>query len=159
MKLEQKKIIVLLVVFLLSFTILSFSVFADTAQSNSFVSDIGEIARFFKRLVVPEPNYFHNKLGALSQHINERLGGVSYLYQMINNFFKQLKNVPDVSLAFSLPDNFLFPGYRGFSYNFFESARPYVKVFRDVATATCYLSTAIICYHKLRTFFQQGDNT
>lgn len=155
--LKLKKIFILLFLFIVLFYMLSIFAFADTTGVSIF-SGLGDIARFLKRIIVPEFNYFHNKLGEISQHANERLAGVFALYQMLDNFFNELKNAPATKLIFYIPDNFLFRGYKGISINFFESAEPYIRVFRDVVNSTLTIFTSIACYHKLRMLFQQGDN-
>lgn len=114
---------------------------------------------FFKSLFVPAPNYFYNKVQQLNEKVNEKFGGLAYLYQMLDNFFTTLKNPPASSaLAVSMPDNFLYKGYRGFKYDLFGASvvKPYVSMLRKVFTGFCCLLTGIACYHKLRTFLSEG---
>lgn len=136
------------------FCLLSLNVYADGETGISIFSGLGQVAQFIKGLIVPDENYFHNSLAALSKHLNERLEGVAFLYQMLNNFFRQLNNVPDVALNIKIPDNFFWGGYQGITIDFLKSARPYIKIIRDVLSPTACLFTAIACYHKLRSFFQ-----
>lgn len=143
---------------ILLFSLLSMTVFADSSSTGIF-SGLGDIARFLKRLIVPDANYFHNELASLSKHANDRLGGVAYLYLMINNFFNQLKNVPNMALNFSIPNNFYFRGFQGVNIDVLGAAKPFIDLIRNVLTSAACLFTAVTCYHKLRTFFQQGDNS
>ena len=74
---------------------------------------------------------------------------------MINDFFRILSSPPDVSLNLTIPNNFLFPGYRGTRVDIFITARPYIDLIRNVLNASACLFTAITCYHKLRHFFTE----
>lgn len=139
--------------------LLSLTAFADSRAGGGIFSRLGEIARFLKRLIVPDANYFHNQLASLSKHANDRLGGVAYLYLMMNDFFHKLNNVPPVDIVFTMPNGFLFPGYKGFSVDIFTSAKPFLNLIRNVSTSALAVFTVITCYHKLRTFFQQGDHS
>lgn len=115
----------------------------------------GEIANFVKSLVVPPADYFHNRLALLNSLCNEKFGGMGQLYQTLSDFFYKLSDPAPVELKFSLPDDFLFRGYRGFSMDFFGSAAPYLRFLRAFLSACCFIGTVIMCYHKLRTFFTE----
>lgn len=130
---------------LLSLSIPAFAVDAEDEQANT---------SFIKSLFVPSDNYFQNKMQVLNDKVNAKLGGVAYLYNMLQSFFTTLDSgAPDVGINFSLPNGYLYNGYKGFKYDFLYTAKPYIKLMKDVLTAACYLITGIVCYHKLRTFF------
>lgn len=128
---------------------------AFAAEGGGIFSGLTSAANFIKRLFVPAPNYFHNKLGALSAHVNDRLGGLGQLYQMLHGFFSELSHPLTNGLTFRLPNNYFFAGFRGFSVDVLQSARPYIQLLRDVLTAAYCLLIATICFHKLRTFFSE----
>lgn len=115
----------------------------------------GDIANFVKSLVVPPANYFHNRLAKLNGLVNAKFSGLGQLYQILNDFFYKLGSPAQAELSIRIPNNFLFPGYRGFSMNFFGAAQPYIRFLRNVLTASCSIFTVVICYHKIRTFFTE----
>lgn len=108
---------------------------------------------FIKSIFVPGKDYFQNKMAVLNDKINRKLGGVAYLYLMINYFFKTLDSVPGASIKFSLPNGYFYQGYTGMSVDLLSYAGTYVKVLKDVLTASYCLFIAIVCYHKLRKLF------
>lgn len=117
----------------------------------------GDIANFIKYLFVPSENYFHNRLSKLNGLCNQKFGGLAQLYQTLNDFFGKLSNPAPASLDFTIPDNFFWQGYSGFSMNFLQSAGPYLNLLRSVLTAAFFLLTVIVCYHKIRTFFTEEE--
>lgn len=156
MKYEKKLIAVLLVLVLLfSTAVVAYAADADGGIVESIFSGLKEAANFLKRLIVLDANYFHNKLGDLSARVNERFGGLAYLYLMLNDFFTSLRNAPTIEFMMNIPNNFLYRGYKGISLNFFTSAKPYISFLRGTLTASSCLFTAVICYKKLLTFFNR----
>lgn len=143
-------------------SVLFFSVACLFLFQFAFAADglfgwLGDLAQFIKRIFVPDPNYFHNRLQELNDLINSRFGGLGDLFLILYHFFSALKSVPSVSISLTIPDDFFFPGFQGFSANFLAGAAPYVSLLRNVFTASCILFTAIVCYHKLRHFFTEGE--
>lgn len=135
----------LVLALLCALSVPAFAVDSDEDEHNT---------NFIKALFVPSDNYFQNKIQVLNEKVNAKLGGVAYLYNMLDSFFKTLSSgAPNTDLKFSVPNNYLYSGYKGFDFDFLYSAKPYIKLLKDVLTAACYLLTGIICYHKLRTFF------
>ncbi len=116
----------------------------------------GEIANFIKFLVVPPANYWHNRLMVLNNMINTKFAGLGQLYRTLDDFFRRLSDPAVGQLVATIPNDFLFRGYRGFSVDFFGAAAPYIRFLRAVLSGTCFLFTAIVCYHKVRTFFTEG---
>mgnify|MGYP001028454877 CR=1 FL=1 len=115
----------------------------------------GEIANFVKSLVVPPANYWHNRLALLNSMVNAKFAGLGQLYRTLDDFFRRLSDPAAGQIIASIPDDFLFRGYRGFSMNFFGAAAPYIRFLRAVLSGACFLFTAIVCYHKVRTFFTE----
>ncbi len=115
----------------------------------------GEIANFIKSLVVPPANYWHNRLMVLNNMINAKFAGLGQLYRTLDDFFRRLSDPAAGQLVAIIPDDFLFRGYRGFSMDFFGAAAPYIRFMRTVLSASCFLATAAVCYHKVRTFFTE----
>ena len=95
---------------------------------------------FIRNLFVPDGDYFNDQLSSLNDHVNSRFAGLGQLYQMINDFFKILASPPDVSLRLTIPNNFLFPGYRGTSVDVFASGRVYIDFIRNVLNCLLYTS-------------------
>lgn len=118
----------------------------------------GDIANFVKYLIVPSENYFHNRLSLLNSLVNEKFGGLGQLYQTLDDFFHRLSSPAPIEFEFTMPDNFLFSGFKGFSVDFFANAAPYINFGRSLLTAGFFLLTVIICYHKIRTFFTEEEN-
>lgn len=152
--LKKRNVVVFLSLALILALVLNVTAFA---VEGGILGTLADLKAFFVRLIVPDKNYFHNALGAISAHANERLGGVAYLYHMINNFFNELRYAPTAGLSFSLPNNFFFRGYRGMNFDFLASAKPYVDFIRNVTTAAYCIFIGICCYHKLRTFFNEQE--
>ena len=150
----RKKSLIILLAVLVAFT-LSVPVLAADGQSRGFFDTLADIGTFIRDLFVPDGNYFNDQLSSLNDHVNSRFAGLGQLYQMINDFFKVLSSPPDVSLSLTVPNNFLFPGYRGTKVDVFTSARPYIDFMRNVLNASACLFTGIVCYHKLRHFFTE----
>lgn len=145
-------ILFLVVAFLFTLSVPALAV----EESGGFFSGLVDIGIFIRDLIVPDSNYFSNSLSDLNDHVNDRFGGLAYLYLMLNDFFKQLGNAPAVALNVSIPNHLFFPGYRGMSLDFFVGAKPYISFLRSFLTAATCLYTAIVCYHKLRLFFSEG---
>lgn len=129
-------------------------VLAATGESGSGFT-FGTILEFIKGIFIPSKDYFHTQISRLNDKVNEKLGGLGYLYRTIDNFFDGLgSSTANADITFTLPNNYFYRGYQGMSIDFLTSARPYLKVFKDVLTAACCIFTAIVCYHKLRTLFE-----
>jgi len=144
------------VVFLLivcSFSILAYA--DDSSHWRDAFSWFGDVANFVKSLVVPPANYWHNRLASLNSMINKKFAGLGQLYQTLNDFFYKLGDPAPTELTFAIPDDFLFPGFRGFSMDFLASSSLLIRFLRSFLTACCFVFTMIICYHKIRTFFTE----
>ena len=150
----RKKSLIILAAVLVAFT-LSVPVLAPDGQSPGFFDTLADIGMFIRNLFVPDGDYFNDQFSSLNDHVNSRFAGLGQLYQMINDFFKILASPPDISLRLTIPNNFLFPGYRGTSVDVFASGRVYIDFMRNVLNASACLFTAITCYHKLRHFFTE----
>lgn len=152
---HQRKLLVLALAVLV-FLALAVPAYADdpTPWWDTF-SWFGDVANFIKSLVVPPPNYWHNRLAKLNGLVNAKFAGLGQLYQVLNDFFFKLGDPAPAQLRFRVPDNFLYPGYKGFSLDLFSITTPYLRFLRSFLTACCFVFTAIICYHKIRTFFTE----
>lgn len=117
----------------------------------------GDIANFIKYLFVPSENYFHNRLSYLSSLCNQKFGGLGQLYQTMNDFFGRLGNPGSAELRFRIPNNFLWNGSTGVSFDMLSGASSYISLIRSVLTAAFFLFTVVVCYHKLRTFFTEEE--
>lgn len=115
-----------------------------------------QVKTFVIRLIVPPDEYFYDKLDELNEITTDKFGGVAQLHDMLNEFMESLQMPQSAGLVFSLPDDYFSDGYRGFSINMFAMAGPYINLLRGVLNAACCIMTAILCYHKLRTFFSEG---
>ena len=156
MKVSKRKIVLLAVLIVVVLSLFLLPAYASESHSwwESF-GWFGDIANFVKSLVVPPANYFHNRLAKLNGLVNAKFSGLGQLYQILNDFFYKLGSPAQAELSIRIPNNFLFPGYRGFSMNFFGAAQPYIRFLRNVLTASCSIFTVVICYHKIRTFFTE----
>lgn len=151
----MKKLIVLLLCITLFFS-LSISVCAsDVSPTADEGFTFGTILEFIKDIFVPSTNYFNNKIAVLNNNINDRLGGVAYLFQMINSFFDTLKTAPLTEFNFSVPDGMYGSDYKGFSIDVFSMAKPFIRILRSVSIAFMCLFTGIICYKKLIKLFEK----
>ena len=117
----------------------------------------GDVANFIKYLIVPEPEYFHNRLYYLNTLVNSKFGGIAQLYNTLEDFFTKISSVKTAGLTFSLPNNYFFKGYKGFDFDILTMAYPYISLIRSVFSGFIFLITVIACYHKLRTFFNTGE--
>lgn len=147
-----------LIVALAALVLLALSVPARAEESTPWWDAFGwfkEIANFIKALVVPPENYWHNRLAKLNGLVNAKFSGLGQLYQTLNDFFYKLGDPAPAEFKFRLPDNFLYPGYKGFSLDIFSITGPYLKFLRSFLTACCFVFTVIVCYHKIRTFFTE----
>lgn len=121
---------------------------------NNFFDNLYE---FVRGIFIPSNDFFPNQIQQLQDKVNEKMGGVGYLYDMLKSFFDGLKNTTvSTPLNFSLPDNFLFDGYKGMSIDFLASGAVYVKFLRDFANVLICLATAFVCYKKLTSFFSDA---
>lgn len=153
---RQRKKLLLFVLLVLAICVLVIPAYAsETAEKHWWdaFSWFGDVANFIKSLVVPPPNYWHNRLAKLNGLVNAKFAGLGQLYQVLNDFFFKLGDPAPAQLRFQVPDNFLYPGYKGFSLDLFSITTPYLRFLRSFLTACCFVLTAIICYHKIRTFF------
>lgn len=154
---KRKRAFLFLGVFLVV-CILFVPAFADDGSDGHWwdaFSWFGDIANFAKSLIVPPENYWHNRLAKLNGLINTKFSGLGQLYQTLNDFFRKLADPAQIQFKISIPNNFLFSGYRGFSIDFFGAAAPYIRFLRSVLSGSCFLFTIIVCYHKIRTFFTE----
>lgn len=135
---------------------LAFSSVAFAAEGGGGIfSGLESLANFFKRIFVPDKDYFMNKITGLNDRLNDRFGGIAYLYQLLHHFFSALGSSSTASITFKLPNNYFFEGYRGMTIDFFQLAKPYINVLRSVLTSAYVLFIAICCYHRLRTLFRE----
>ena len=144
--------------FLLAVLLLAVPAFAADSSGGHWWEAFGwfkEIANFFKFLVVPPENYWHNRLAKLNSLVNTKFSGLGQLYRILDQFFRVLADPAPAQLVVSIPDNFFFQGYQGFSMDFFASAAPYIRFLRSALSGSCFLFTIIVCYHKVRTFFTE----
>lgn len=87
---HQRKLLVLALAVLV-FLALAVPAYADdpTPWWDTF-SWFGDVANFIKSLVVPPPNYWHNRLAKLNGLVNAKFAGLGQLYQVLNDFFFKL---------------------------------------------------------------------
>lgn len=140
-----------------TFTVSAFAAESSGGHWWDAFSWFGDIANFVKYLVVPPPNYFHNRLAKLNGLVNEKFAGLAQLYQTLNDFFYKIGDPAPVDFKVKIPDDFLFQGYQGFSMDFFAAATSYLQFLRAFLTAACFILTAIVCYNKLRKFFTEEE--
>lgn len=151
----MKKLIVLLLCITLFFS-LSISVFAsDVSPTADEGFTFGTILEFIKDIFVPSTNYFNNKIAVLNNNINDRLGGVAYLFQMINSFFDTLKTAPLTEFKVSVPDGLYGSDFNGIDVDVFSHAKPFLRLLRSSVIAFMCLFTGIICYKKLIKLFEK----
>ena len=152
---KKRKTVFYLALLLTAACILLVPAFADDGGKHWWDAFgwFGEIANFIKSLVVPPANYWHNRLAVLNGMVNEKFAGLGQLYRTLDDFFRRLSDPAAGQLVATIPNDFLFQGYRGFSMDFFSAAAPYIRFLRAVLSGACFLLTAIVCYHKVRTFF------
>lgn len=131
--------------------IFSFSTPVYAASDSETSNWYDGIVDFF----VPDENYFNNKSAELNDHVNKKLGGVSYLFQMLHSFFSTLQTAPDNEFEFAIPDNHLFKGFKGSSGNLFAGAVPFIRILRSSISAFFCIVTAIACYRKVITIFEK----
>lgn len=134
---------------------LAFSCAAFAAEGGGIFSGLESLANFVKRIFIPDKNYFMNKIAGLNARLNDRFGGIAYLFQLLHHFFSAIGSSSTAAITFKLPNNYFFEGYRGMAIDFFQLARPYISVLRSVLTSAYVLFIAICCYHKLRTLFRE----
>lgn len=119
---------------------------------------VGYIFDFIVSIFIPPEGYFTEKIATLSNQLNAKLGGVSYLYQMLRNFFDGLRYPSAASLVMDIPQGYLFSGSQRMTANILTSAAPYLYFFRAVSTVALALFTAMACYRSLRGLFG-GDGS
>lgn len=148
----KKSLAVLLALTFLLFA--SMSVSAEEPNEDTIFA--GGLAGFISWLFVPPEDYFITQISEINDAVNSKLGGLAYLYQLLNHFFKQL-NMSDseAALNFELPKDFFFDGYAGMKVNTLSLAMPFVSMLKSVANIFICISTAIACYHKIRSFFSE----
>lgn len=153
----QKKFLSLLLVVFAVFALVIPAYASETTERHWWdaFSWFGDVANFIKSLVVPPANYWHNRLAKLNSLVNAKFSGLGQLYQTLNDFFYKLGDPAPADFKFRIPDNFLYPGYKGFSLDIFSITTPYLRFLRSFLTACCFVFTAVICYHKIRTFFTE----
>lgn len=154
--------ILLVALLLFSFTCVAYAADTGGEDTGGFLSKLwGFFSNFFDNLqgfvewiFLPSADFFPNQIQELQDKVNQKMGGVVYLYNMVRNFFSGLKNTTrSAALNFSLPDNYFFNGYKGMSIDFLSSGAVYIKLLRDVANVLICLVTAFVCYRKLTAFF------
>jgi len=123
---KQNKKLFLFIFIVLAVCVLLIPAYASETQEKHWwdsFSWFGDIANFIKALVVPPENYWHNRLAKLNGLVNAKFSGLGQLYQTLNDFFYKLGDPALAEFKFQIPDNFLYPGYKGFSLDFFQLLR------------------------------------
>lgn len=152
----MRKLILSIICFTLFFAF-SCPVFAESRVSvTASELQLTGAFDFIKDIFVPKDNYFNNQIAKLNDNVNRKLGGIAYLYHMIEYFFKTLNSPPAQSdFTFSIPDNFVYDGFKGTSNDMLLFAKPFIRIIKAVTTAFLVIITAIACYRKLVTFFEK----
>lgn len=140
----MKKVIVVLSVILL----LSAPVFASSGSNDN-----GGFFDSFIGLFVPDENYFENKIEELNNRVNQKLGGLGYLYKTIESFFKNLNAAPSSEVDITLPNSF--SSGKPIKVNLFGMGSSFLPIARGAITCFMLLITAVVCYKKLITLFEK----
>lgn len=146
---------VILISFFLFFS-LSCSVHAvDVLLTSDSGFTFSSVLDFIKDIFVPKENYFNNQIAKLNDNVNKKLGGVAYLYHLIESFFNTLLSAPSADFSFSVPDGFFGSGFKGAKFDFFHMAKPFIRLLRTSFTAFVCLITAVVCYRKIVKLFEK----
>ena len=132
----------------------SVSVLAASSDSGGLLA---WIADFIRWLFVPDSGYFQSQISRLSDKVNSKLGGLSYLYQMLQNFFQGLQHPGQAGLSMQVQPGYWFSGSGGVSVNLLGGAIPFVSMLRTVTTGLFAILTAMAGYKKLRSLFTAGE--
>lgn len=104
-----------------------------------------------KGLFVPEDGYFEEWFQSLKDAFDRQVGGVGGLLEYIQQKFQALQNGQHrrTSLVITLPDNLLFPGFKGVSGNMLAGLDSMLTFLRNVLTAIVVILTAIAVIRKV----------
>lgn len=127
----------------------------DSGGILGFLSDFWDkLKDFFIGLFVPEDGYFQKWYQSLKAAVDEKLSGVSSLYNGLTSFFDSLSGSSE-TIRFEIPANHFFTGSPAISADIFENLSSVISFIRGVLTGAVVLFTAIICYRKLVTIFRE----
>lgn len=150
----MNKILLKLLIVIVIFVSSSIQVVAHQNELNEFRSPDVQILsaslsyNFFVDIFIPSENYFNNKIAEMSSLINEKLGGIRYLYQMISYFFEFIQTVPDYDYNLNLQAGVITPNQSNINVDLFYYSNSFVSLFRLSVSGFICICTAIICYKR-----------
>lgn len=112
------------------------------------------LANAFISLFVPSDDFFSSYFEEIRSSASVKMGGLLSLYNAMLDAFQSL-NGDTPTLKLEIPENRLFPSSPLISVNILENASTYVLWVKRFLTGFVVLFTAVVCYRRLVTLFEQ----
>ncbi len=108
----------------------------------------------FMGLFVPSNGFFTDYFQDIQIVASVKMGGLFSLYNAMLDAFQSL-NGDTPSMTFEIPANSMFPSSPLVTFNVLGNVGTYVKWVKGILTGIVVLVTAILCYRRLVTLFEQ----
>lgn len=108
----------------------------------------------FMGLFVPGNGFFTDYFQEIQTVASAKMGGLFSLYNAMLDAFQSL-NGDTPSMIFEIPASSMFPSSPLITFNVLGNVSTYVKWVKGILTGIVVLVTAILCYRRLVTLFEQ----
>ena len=108
----------------------------------------------FIGLFVPREGFFADYFKDIQSVASVKMGGLLSLYNAMLGAFQSL-NGDTPSMIFEIPANSMFPYSPLVTFDVLGRVRPYVAWVKGFLTGCVVLFTAVVCYRRLVTLFEQ----
>jgi hypothetical protein len=112
-----------------------------------------------KDLFIPDADFFDAFNADIQNAIDRKTGGLASYFQSVTDQFSGLQtgHLTNDKLDFEMPDNILYPGYKGTKVNLLGGLGGFVTWFRPIFSAFMVVSTIVLCYRKTISLFKGGE--
>ena len=106
---------------------------------------------FFISILVPSEGYFEDWFNEIKNAFEDKLGGLMDFIDEVTNAFDDIanNNGTDSSLIITLPDNWLFSGYKGISVDVLKPFAYLLAWIKNIFNVIVCIFTAITCYKSI----------
>lgn len=109
-----------------------------------------------KSFFVPEPGYFDDWFQEIKDAAMEKLGPIKSIVDAFSNAFKRLQSdTTNTSIFIDVPAGQYWPGSPGIKVDVLHFGADFINTVRGWLTAIVVIFTAICCYRRIVTLFEQ----
>lgn len=110
-----------------------------------------KLKQLFISIFVPEDGYLQQWYNDIKTAFEKKVGGLSSAFSNLSSAFNSLKTSAEerTKIILTLPDNWIFQGYKGTSVDLLGYAGGFMSFLRNIFNGIILISTIIICYKNL----------